>query len=141
MLKSAQMSAQTSPSTPFSTSKRPVLDEARRSAAANTRIASFHNEIIEAVAAAVEKDAVVVVGMAQNPFVRKTRALLDEAKVPFTYLEYGSYLSEWKQRLAIKLWSGWPTFPQVFVKGVLIGGHDEAKSALADGSLKASLGS
>ena len=124
----------------LTTAKRPPLDDGRRSAAANKRLASFHADVIEAVSAAIEKDAVVVVGMAQNPFVRKTRAALDEAKIPFTYLEYGSYLSDWKKRLAIKLWSGWPTFPQVFVKGVLIGGHDETKSAVADGSLKASVG-
>ena len=45
-----------------------------------------------------------------------------------------------KKRLAIKLWSGWPTFPQVFVRGVLIGGNDETRRAIADGSLKARLG-
>ena len=42
---------------------------------------------------------------------------------------------------AIKLWSGWPTFPQVFVDGTLIGGEDLTKAALADGSLKSSVGS
>ena len=66
------------------------------------------------------------------------RVALDEASVKYTYLEYGSYFSEWKQRLAIKMWSGWPTFPQVFVKGELIGGEDLTKAAIADGSLKRS---
>jgi glutaredoxin-related protein len=77
--------------------------------------------------------------MAQNPHVRKVRRSLDEAGVTYRYLEYGSYLSKWKERLAIKLWSGWPTFPQVFVRGVLIGGENLTKKALADGSLKGSL--
>ena len=44
--------------------------------------------------------------------------------------------SEWKKRLAIKLWSGWPTFPQVFVRGTLIGGEELTKAALADGTLR-----
>lgn len=88
------------------------------------------------MAQAVASDDVVVVGMRQNPFPKKVRKALDEAGVKYTYLEYGSYLSMWKQRLAIKMWSGWPTFPQVFVKGELIGGDALTKAALADGSLK-----
>ncbi len=77
--------------------------------------------------------------MAQNPHVRKVRQALDAAGVTYKYLEYGSYFSKWRQRLAIKLWSGWPTFPQVFVRGTLIGGQDLTTQALADGSLKSSL--
>jgi glutaredoxin-related protein len=46
----------------------------------------------------------------------------------------------WKQRLAIKMWSGWPTFPQVFVRGVLVGGFEDTRKALEDGSLKKLLG-
>ena len=37
-------------------------------------------------------------------------------------------------------WSGWPTFPQVFVKGTLIGGFTELQGKLEDGSLKSELG-
>ena len=96
----------------------------------------FHSEVVAEVAAAVEKGGVVVVGMAQNPFVKKARTALDSAGIPFTYLEYGSYLSQWKQRLAIKMWSGWPTFPQVFVDGTLIGGNDRTQAAIADGSFQ-----
>ena len=97
---------------------------------------SFHADTIAEVEKAIETHPVVVVGMAQNPFVKKARQALGEAGIDFHYLEYGSYLSEWKKRLAIKLWSGWPTFPQVFVRGVLIGGEDLTKKAIADGSLK-----
>lgn len=78
----------------------------------------------------------VVVGMAQNPFVKKARAALEKAGIPFTYLEYGSYFSQWKERLAIKLWSGWPTFPQVFVRGTLVGGFTDVERMIADGSLQ-----
>jgi monothiol glutaredoxin len=98
--------------------------------------AKFGREILDEVQGAVERDAVVVVGMAQNPFVRRARRALQEAGLPFTYLEYGSYFGAWRQRLAIKMWSGWPTFPQVFVKGTLIGGNSETVKALADGSLR-----
>ena len=107
---------------------------------AAAKAASFHPDIVSEVAAAIAKDPVVVVGMAQNPHVKNVRKALDEAGVAFTYLEYGSYLGKWKERLAIKMWSGWPTFPQVFVKGELIGGEDLTKAAIADGSLKKKLG-
>jgi monothiol glutaredoxin len=115
---------------------RPLLDAEHTAPEAARFIASFHAEVVRDVSAAVASDAVVVVGMAQNPHVKKARKALDDAGVAFTYLEYGSYFSEWKQRLAIKLWSGWPTFPQVFVRGTLLGGADATVAALTDGSLK-----
>ena len=77
--------------------------------------------------------------MAQNPHVKRARRALEAAGVEFHYLEYGSYLTGWRRRLAIKMWSGWPTFPQVFVRGTLIGGANGARAALADGSLRALL--
>ncbi|HEU4536186.1 MAG TPA: glutaredoxin domain-containing protein [Polyangiaceae bacterium] len=102
---------------------------------ARETIANFHRLVVDEVASAVARDKVVVVGMAQNPFVKKTRKSLEEAGVRFTYLEYGSYLSGWKQRLAIKMWSGFPTFPMVFVGGKLVGGNAELDSLKAEGKL------
>jgi monothiol glutaredoxin len=99
------------------------------------RIQSYHPAIVKEVAEAVAKYPVVVVGMAQNPHVRNVRRALKEAGVDFHYLEYGSYFSKWSERLAIKLWTGWPTFPQVFVDGELIGGEDLTKAAIADGRI------
>jgi monothiol glutaredoxin len=115
------------------------LEERSIAAPARAVIEGFHADVVREVREAVRRDAVVVVGMAQNPHVKKVRVALDEAGVGYTYLEYGSYFSEWRKRLALKLWSGWPTFPQVFVHGVLIGGEDLTKKAIADGSLKSSL--
>lgn len=119
---------------------RPRLDENLVAPAALSAMQSFQAEVVRDVQASVRLDRVVVVGMAQNPHVPRVRKALDDAGVKYTYLEYGSYLSKWKERLAIKLWSGWPTFPQVFVNGALLGGEDLTKAALADGSLKSSLG-
>ena len=118
---------------------RPRLEERSLAPAALSAMEGFHAGIVREVGEAVRREPVVVVGMAQNPYVRNVRQALDEAGVAYKYLEYGSYLSKWKERLAIKLWSGWPTFPQVFVSGTLIGGEDLTKQALADGSLKSSL--
>lgn len=116
---------------------RPVLDPSRIAPAAAEKLQTFHADTVEEIAKAIETHAIVVVGMAQNPHVKNVRKALKEASLEFHYLEYGSYFSEWQKRLAIKQWSGWPTFPQVFVRGVLIGGEDLTKAALADGSLQA----
>jgi glutaredoxin-related protein len=34
------------------------------------------------------------------------------------------------------MWTGWPTFPMVFVKGVLVGGADDLKALIASGELQ-----
>jgi monothiol glutaredoxin len=115
---------------------RPLLADDHKTDPVRDAQAAFGREILDEVTRAVERDPLVVVGMAQNPFVKKARRALEGAGLSFTYLEYGSYFGAWRKRLAIKMWSGWPTFPQVFVRGVLIGGHDETVKALADGSLR-----
>lgn len=120
--------------------QRPLLSSDKTTPDVQERIASFHADTVREVSTAVARDPVVVVGMAQNPFVKKVRKALSDAGVQFTYLEYGSYFGEWKRRLAIKMWSGWPTFPQVFVRGVLVGGYDDVVKQLADGSFKQRLG-
>ena len=96
-----------------------------------------HGDTLREIEGAIRAHDVVVVGMSQNPHVKNVRKALDDASVPFHYLEYGSYFSEWKKRLAIKMWSGWPTFPQVYVKGELIGGEDLTKAAIERGELAA----
>ncbi|MFZ4713247.1 MAG: glutaredoxin [Bacteriovoracaceae bacterium] len=42
----------------------------------------------------------------------------------------------WKQRLAIKLWSGWATYPQVFIDGKLIGGFKDLEAKLSRNEIK-----
>jgi glutaredoxin-related protein len=114
---------------------RLLLDEAHRTDAVNEAIAKLHPEVLAEVRDAIASNDVVVVGMAQNPNVGRARKALEKANIPFKYLEYGSYFGEWRKRLVIKMWSGWPTYPQTFVKGVLIGGANETQAAIADGSL------
>jgi len=119
--------------------RRPLLEESSIAPAVLSAIESFQAQVVRDVEAAVRRDTVVVVGMAQNPHVKNVRKALVAAGVQFTYIEHGSYFSKWRQRLAIKLWSGWPTFPQVFVRGVLIGGETLTIAAIADGSLKSTM--
>jgi glutaredoxin-related protein len=34
------------------------------------------------------------------------------------------------------MWTGWPTFPMVFVRGVLVGGATDVDKLIASGELK-----
>ena len=115
---------------------RPILDETRIHPAICDAIAKYHADIVGEVEAAVAANDVVVVGMKQNPVVKKARKALDAAAVRYAYLEYGSYFNVWRRRNALKMWTGWPTFPMVFVKGVLIGGADDLDLLIANGELK-----
>ena len=115
---------------------RSVLASDNVSPDALTFITGYHQNVVSEVARAVSANKVVVVGMVANPFVKKARKALSAAGIEFKYLEYGGYMSMWKPRLAIKLWSGWPTYPQVFVEGKLIGGFKELDAALKSGKIK-----
>ncbi|MEQ1570788.1 MAG: glutaredoxin [Myxococcota bacterium] len=115
---------------------RPELSHPPVTPTAATRMTELHREVVDKVRAAVDRHPVVVVGMGWNVPVKRVRAALDEAAIPYEYVEIGNYAGKWRERLAVKLWSGWPTFPQVFVRGTLIGGNDESRAALADGSFQ-----
>ncbi len=115
---------------------RSILPESRIHPVIRDRIAQAHHETLAQVQQAVDQHAIVVIGMATNPFVRKARKALDAAGMRHHYLEYGSYLSQWRRRNAIKMWSGWPTLPMVFVKGVLVGGAEDLAALIAKGELK-----
>lgn len=106
---------------------------------AQAHLAGYHRETVDQVARAIAEHDVVVVGMGWNPHVAKARKALDEAGVSHHDLDFGNYTSQWRERLAIKLWAGWPTLPMVFVKGQLVGGASDTQAALADGTLKAML--
>lgn len=113
---------------------RRVLDEANIHPAIRPTIAASHADIVDEVIAAVAAHDVVVVGMKQNPFPRKVKKALTAHGTAFHYLEYGSYLNSWRRRTALKMWSGWPTFPMVFVHGVLVGGADEVAKLIGSGA-------
>lgn len=118
---------------------RPILDESRIHPAVRERIASHYQDTLREVQDAIVRHAVVVVGMRQNPYPRKARKALAAAGIAHHYLEYGSYLSEWRRRNALKMWSGWPTMPIVFVKGLLVGGADELVRLIDSGELRRQL--
>jgi len=115
---------------------RPILEEARIHPAIREVIAGHHSAIVREAEAAIAASPVVVIGMKQNPFVKKARRALDAAGVRYKYLEYGSYFNTWRPRNALKMWTGWPTFPIVFVKGALVGGAADLDALIASGELQ-----
>ncbi|HVZ35220.1 MAG TPA: glutaredoxin [Polyangiaceae bacterium] len=92
--------------------------------------------IVSEVEAAIAQHEVVLVGMRQNPFPRRARRLLDGKGIGYHYLEYGSYFAEWRKRLSLKLWTGWSTFPMIFVRGILIGGYQDLERLLTTGEFE-----
>ena len=119
---------------------RPILDEARLHPAIRDAVVHYQADIVHNVQAAANANPVLVVGMAGNPHCRRARQALDAAGVPHQYLEFGSYFGQWRRRNALKMWTGWPTFPMVFVRGMLIGGAADLKKLLDSGELKRLLG-
>jgi glutaredoxin-related protein len=115
---------------------RAILDEDHIHPAIRDRIAGHHASIVDEVKRAIAAHAVVVVGMRQNPFPRRARRALEAAGIDHHYLEYGSYLNQWRRRNALKMWTGWPTLPMVFVRGTLVGGADELIRLIDSGELK-----
>ena len=115
---------------------RPILADTHIHPAIRDKVSNLHSDTVKEVQAAVGANAVVIVGMGGNPMVKKARRLCDDAGMAYKYLEYGNYLNSWRKRNALKLWTGWPTFPMVFVKGVLVGGADDVLKLLASGEMK-----
>ena len=119
---------------------RLILEEARIHPAVRNKVATSQRDIVQEVQAAIAAHAVVVVGMRANPYPRKARKALEAAQVPHHYLEYGSYLSQWRERGALKMWTGWPTLPMVFVRGTLVGGFTDLEKLIQTGELAKLLG-
>ena len=115
---------------------RPILDESHIHPAIREKIATHEQTIVCEVQAAIAKHPVVVIGMGMNPFPKQARKALDASGVAYQYLEYGNYFSNWRQRNALKLWTGWPTLPMVFVKGMLVGGAKDLAKLISSGELK-----
>ena len=119
---------------------RELLDESHIHPAIREKISRYKLDIVQEVQAAIADHAVVVVGMGINPHPKRARRQLDAAGVKYHYMEYGNYFNTWRDRLALKMWTGWPTFPMVFVRGTLVGGANDVAKLIDSGELKSTLG-
>ena len=112
---------------------RPILDLEHIHPAIRAAVSEERQAWVLEVQAAVAANPVVVVGMQHNPHCKKAVKAVAAQGVGYKYLEYGSYFSGWRSRNALKMWTGWPTFPMVFVHGVLIGGANDLARLIASG--------
>lgn len=118
---------------------REVHDPEKIHPAIREKIATHQRDIVEEVKDAIAKNAVVVVGMGQNPNPARARRILRAKGIEHTYLSYGSYFSQWRRRNALKMWTGWPTFPMIWVKGTFVGGADDLQKLADSGELETML--
>ncbi|HTA92553.1 MAG TPA: glutaredoxin [Polyangiaceae bacterium] len=114
---------------------RDTFPEAKVHPAIQEKIATYREAQVTQVKQLIAAHRVVIVGMSQNPFPKRARRFLDGKGIAYEYLGIGSYMSEWKPRLVLKMWTGWPTFPMIFVDGVLIGGFQDLEKLDASGEL------
>jgi len=119
---------------------RHILDSTKIHPAIQESVATKNLDIVEEVQRAIANNKIVVVGMAQNPAPKRTRKTLDALGAEHAYLEYGSYFSLWYRRNALKMWTGWPSFPMIFVGGVLIGGNSDLNALIQSGEFAKMLG-
>lgn len=82
---------------------------------------------------------VFITGSASRPrcgFTEKLCQLLDELKAEYLYYDV---MGNEEVCQGLKRFSEWPTYPQVYVDGELIGGFDICKELFENGTLKDSL--
>jgi Grx4 family monothiol glutaredoxin len=70
-------------------------------------------------------------------FSRQITEILSENNVPFASFDI---LTNESVREALKKYSDWPTYPQLYVSGELIGGLDILKDIASSGNLASELG-
>jgi monothiol glutaredoxin len=116
-------------------SARVIFDQDKIHPAVADKLGGYQAELIERVRSLVSQHDVVIVGMTMNPFPGRARKLLEQQGVAYEYLGLGSYLSQWRVRLGLKMWTGWPTFPMIFVKRTFIGGYAELRRLVESGEL------
>ena len=70
-------------------------------------------------------------------FSRQIVSILETASITFSTFDI---LEDEEVRAGLKVFSDWPTYPQLYVNGELIGGLDIVKEMIQEGDLKEQLG-
>jgi monothiol glutaredoxin len=83
---------------------RSILAEAQVHPAMRAGIANDQADSVKAVQAVAAANDLVVVRLRQNPFPQQAGKLLHADGLACKYLECGGYFSEWRCRLALKIW-------------------------------------
>jgi monothiol glutaredoxin len=104
--------------------------------------AQTQDPIREAIAEAIRSNRVILFmkGTPEQPmcgFSARTTAALQSLDVPFAAVDV---LPDPRIRQELSALSGWPTIPQLFVGGELVGGADIVTEMYETGELAATLG-
>ena len=100
---------------------------------AQARLSDFHQPLIEQLQQEIHSHDIVVVGLAYQPSTQRVIKELNKLDCLTQCIEISPWIGSSEKRLAIKIWSGWPSFPQIFVRGMLIGGELELGNFVASG--------
>jgi monothiol glutaredoxin len=94
-------------------------------------------ELANAIDVIIKKDRMVVflTGTPQRPRCRFTAATVDILKQLGVKYSFFDILDDDEICEGLKVHSGWPTYPQIYVDGELVGGYDVCKSMLLSGEL------
>jgi len=95
-------------------------------------------DVMERIKQTVESDPIVIFmkGTPQMPmcgYSSRTSQMLQACEVEFAHV---NVLADPEVFENLPRFANWPTFPQVYVKGELIGGHDIALEMFQKGELK-----
>lgn len=95
-------------------------------------------DVIEKIKQTVEENPVVIFmkgtpDMPQCGFSMRTAEALKACNVEFAYVDV---LAEPEVRSSLPVFSNWPTFPQVFINGELVGGCDITLDLYQKGELQ-----
>lgn len=124
---------------PRMTQPRPILPLDRIHPAVQSKLGGKDKDFVEQIETAARNHAVLVVGLGWSPPSGKACSALRAAGVAFEYIQHGNYLTGWRRRNVLKMWTGWPTFPMVFVRGTFIGGASDLNKLIESGELKSML--
>ena len=104
-------------------------------------ITSLEGDTLTKIKTIIASDKVVLfmkgnTDFPQCGFSANTSAILKHLKTPFTTF---NILSDSDIRQGLKEYSNWPTFPQLYIQGKLIGGNDIVTEMFEEGELQALL--
>ena len=107
---------------------KPMLDEAKAASEPNYEALINKHQLMIFMKGNREKP--------QCGFSRTLIGILNETEIPY---ETFDILSDEDVRQGLKKYSNWPTYPQVYVKGELVGGLDIIKELKESGDLESTL--
>jgi glutaredoxin-related protein len=83
--------------------------------------------LLTSISVSVEKNTCVVITIENGPYTRQILEILKDNGIEVQLIEIGTPFTKIKEREMVKIWSGWDSFPQIYLNGFLLGGYEELK--------------